>query len=102
MVRHGADNGPNAPAQSGHALVWMAAGLLFFLGGALASQTEASLQPALCAALSGVGMAVYVFGWWQSFRAKLNSDWFSRALNLLGLFFFLVLGSLLIYRMLAE
>lgn len=79
----------------------MIAGLLLFLGGALAFQTESGLPAGLCAALSGAGMAVYVFGWWQSFRAKLNSDWFSRALNLLGLFFFLVLGGLLLHRMLA-
>jgi len=79
----------------------MIAGLLLFLGGTLTFQTDAGLPAALCASIAGAGMAVYVFGWWQSFRAKLNSDWFSRALNLLGLVFFLVLGGLLLHRMLA-
>ena len=80
----------------------MVGGIALFLAGAILFQTypglPAFVYPALCVA----GMAVYARGWWLAFRAKINSDWFSKALNILGAVFFFVLGVMMLIRMLAA
>jgi hypothetical protein len=98
------DASPDAPVkpQGEGAVRRMIAGIAIFFGAILLYQNVEGFPAWACIAMAPAGMVCYGWGWWRAFRAKINSDWFSKALNILGLVFFILLGALLLVRMLTA
>lgn len=80
----------------------MLAGIVLFLLGGSLFQNMPDVPPGVCVALGVAGMALYGWGWWRAFRSKVNADWFSRALHILGAVFFFGLGALLLAKIIAR
>ncbi|MCW8128752.1 MAG: hypothetical protein KIS92_00070 [Planctomycetota bacterium] len=93
---------PRAVPSDDGAVPRMVAGIALFLLAGFLFQNVPAFPPKAGVAMGVIGMACYAWGWWRAFRAKINADWFSRALNILGAVFFYILGGMLLAKLLAA